>query len=315
VHRFIGNIQPDIIHVFSAAPGFVVKLTKLYHWLRFAKTKFPPVVSSVMGLQSSPNESIIKTQIRNLFITLGAKRVFIISPAIRAYLQKLPVRRRRLKDLNVVGIKIPASASPIIDKRLLKHSLGIPIDNRVVMTIGRLSPAKSHELFIDAALLLLQRQKNITFLIVGIGPLQENLQTLIQNKNAVSNIKLLGLRTDVYNLLSICDVYVKPGIVEGFIGITVLEAQAMGVPVVAWYTRDVTLAIEDGKTGCIIKNVDIGAMGQTLEMLLNDRNTAARIGENGRAFVKKTFAIEGIARDLVKAYEQEISGATQAVIL
>jgi len=100
----------------------------------------------------------------------------------------------------------------------------------------------------------------------------------------------------------------KPGVVDGFIGITVLEAQAMGVPVAAWYTLDVTMAIENGVTGFLINGMDTNAMAEKIGALLADKRFAEEIGENGRTFVGKTFAIEGIAMDLVKAYELEISG-------
>ena len=211
-----------------------------------------------------------------------------------------------MKDLNVVGIKLPSpvTANPLA----LKKELGLPPGDRIVMTIGRLEACKSHELFIHAACKVLRRDPDVSFLIVGVGPLKAGLQALVDKNNVSSKVKLVGLRTDVYELLSMCDVYMKPGVVDGFIGITVLEAQAMGVPVAAWYTLDVTMAIENGVTGFLINGMDTNAMAEKIGALLADKRFAEEIGENGRTFVGKTFAIEGIAMDLVKAYELEISG-------
>ena len=56
-------------------------------------------------------------------------------------------------------------------------------------------------------------------------------------------------RDDVERILAATDVYVRPGVVEGFIGITVLEAQALGVPVVSFRTDDVQLAVEGHDVG------------------------------------------------------------------
>jgi glycosyltransferase involved in cell wall biosynthesis len=307
LERLVREEHPDIIHVFSATPGVVLWLTKLYYGMRVAfQKKFPPIVASIMGLQTSPDEWYAVTQLRNYCVCFAAQRVYIISPAIGKFVHRLPLKKSRLKDLNVVGIKLPSpvTANPLA----LKKELGLPPGDRIVMTIGRLEACKSHELFIHAACKVLRRDPDVSFLIVGVGPLKAGLQALVDKNNVSSKVKLVGLRTDVYELLSMCDVYMKPGVVDGFIGITVLEAQAMGVPVAAWYTLDVTMAIENGVTGFLINGMDTNAMAEKIGALLADKRFAEEIGENGRTFVGKTFAIEGIAMDLVKAYELEISG-------
>ena len=305
--RFISEERPDIIHVFSAKAAVVLWLTKMFFRARRAfRKKFPPIVSSIMGLQASPDEWRIATQIRNYLVCFAAQRVYIISPAIGRLAQRLPIRKTRLKNLNVVGIELPVPVTA--DCSALRKELGVPPNDRIVMTIGRLEACKSHELFIETACKVLQRDPNVSFLIVGVGPLEKRLRSTIVKNNVSSKVKLVGLRTDVYDLLSLCDVYMKPGVVDGFIGITVLEAQAMGVPVVAWYTEDVTMAIEDGVTGFLINGTDTNAMAERIRILLADKKYAEKIGEYGRTFVQKTFTIEGIARNLVKAYEREISG-------
>jgi glycosyltransferase involved in cell wall biosynthesis len=285
----------------------VLWLAKLLYGTRRAfQNKIPPVVSSIMGLQTSPDEWYAATQLRNYCVCLAAQRVYIISPAIGKFVRRLPLKKSRLQDLNVVGIKLPSP--PTIDTLALKKELGIPPGDRLVMTIGRLEACKSHELFIHTACKVLQRNPDVSFLIVGVGPLEAQLMSIIDKNNVSSKVKLIGLRTDVYELLSMCDVYMKPGVVDGFIGITVLEAQAMGVPVVAWYTLDVTMAIDNGVTGFLINGMDTNAMADKIGVLLADKRYTEKIGENGRTFVQKTFTIEGIARNLVKAYKREIPG-------
>lgn len=307
LERLVSEECPDIIHVFSATPGVVLWLAKLLYVARTAfKKKFPPIVSSIMGLQTSPDEWYTATQLRNYCVCFAAQRVYIISPAIGKFVHRLPLKKSRLQELNVVGIKLPSPATT--DTLALKKELAIPPGDRVVMTIGRLEACKSHELFIQTACKVLFRNPDVTFIIVGVGPLKAGLQSIVDKNNVSSKVKLVGLRTDVYELLSMCDVYMKPGVVNGFIGITVLEAQAMGVPVVAWYTEDVTMAIENGITGFLINGTDTNAMAEKIGTLLADKKQAEKIGENGRTFVQKTFTIEGIARNLLKAYEQEISG-------
>jgi glycosyltransferase involved in cell wall biosynthesis len=306
LQRLIKHECPDIIHVFSAKVGVVLFLAKLLSTLRMGSgKKFPPVVSSIMGLQSSPGESYLATQLRNYLVCFAAQRVYIISPVIARFAQKLPLRKGSLQNLNVVGIKLPGSIAANAFE--LRKQLEISPDDQVVMTIGRLEECKSHELFVESAVKVLKHYPNTTFLIVGVGPLKDRLQSLINKLGVPSKTKLIGLRTDIYELLTLCDVYMKPGVVNGFIGITVLEAQAMAVPVVAWYTEDVTMAIDNGTTGLLVNGTDTTAMADGIRKLLIDKEFAKKIGENGRAFVQKTFAIESISRKLLRAYEKEIS--------
>jgi glycosyltransferase involved in cell wall biosynthesis len=308
IHRLETRIQeerPDIIHVFSAAPGVLLQCVKLYRCLRRPlHRKMPPIVASIMGLQTDPDEKYLKTQLRNFLICCAAQHIYVISPAIGKFARRIPRFRDRLRDCDVVGIKMPENVR--CDTGALKKELGIPLQDRIVMTIGRLDPCKSHELFIETALRILDVRNDVTFLIVGTGVMEKRLQGIIDSGNASGKIRLLGLRHDVYELLSICDVYMKPGIVEGFIGITVLEAQAMKVPVVAWFTEDVTTAVRHGTTGLIIPNTDTKEMALTILTLLKDREFARMIGNNGFEFVRVRFPLEVIARNLAGEYKKEI---------
>ena len=79
-------------------------------------------------------------------------------------------------------------------------------------------------------------------------------------------------------LLSATDVYVKPGVVEGFIGITVLEALGLAKPVVAFETEDVKLALTDGETGLIVPNGDVASLAERILYLLAIRRWAIDSG-------------------------------------
>lgn len=288
----------DLIHTFSAAPAVACWLAKLGCKLRMKK--FPVTVSSIMGLQESSNEKALVTHLRNFLTVLGAKRIFIISPMIKQFVSKLPIRKSRMKELHLVGVKLPAKSN--IPRAQLKKELGITT-KKLVVTIGHLSPRKNHELFIKAAAEVLKTEEDATFLVVGDGPDRAALEQAIKTTGMTSNIRLFGLCKEIYKLLAITDVCVKPGIVEGFIGITVLEAQAMGVPVVAFDTVDVGLAIEDQKTGLIAHNANPHDLARKISALLNDSKKAKIIGRNGKQNVEKSWAIDVLAQNLLAEYQ------------
>jgi glycosyltransferase involved in cell wall biosynthesis len=95
---------------------------------------------------------------------------------------------------------------------------------------------------------------------------------------------------------------VKPGVVEGFIGITVLEALGLGKPVVAFDTEDVKLALTDGETGLIVPNGDVAALAERILYLLHHPDVGAQLGEAGQQVVVERFDFGVLARRLEEFY-------------
>jgi glycosyltransferase involved in cell wall biosynthesis len=288
--------RPDVVHFFSAKAGILL-------WAAMHPAPLRPrpfVVSSVMGLQDAPDESWPLTHGRNMGLTLGADRILIIAPAIDRMMRKLPIRRSRLVWQPVVGIQTPTD-SEIDAGRAARKALGIAEDERLVLTIGALAPRKSHELFVRAAAAVLAMRKDTHFGIVGSGPLRGEIEDEIDRLGIGERVKLLGYQKEILPLLRAADVCVKPGILEGFIGITVLEAQARGVPVVAFDTEDVRLAITDGENGLIVPAGDTAAMGAAIARLLDDREFARRLGKRAMETVRP-FDIRKVARGLEEFY-------------
>lgn len=283
----------DVVHVFSAAAAIV-----LWPAVRLVRPR-PATVASIMGIRNTPDEPPARVWLRAFSTTLGARMVIVTAPAIGALVERLPVRRRRLRRGNVVGVEVPAPLDP--EARVaLRVELGLSEDERVVLTVGRLEPSKSHELFVRGCALV--ERPAVRFLVAGGGALEPELRETIRALAATSPVTLLGERSDVPSLLSIADVYVRPGIVEGFVGLTVLEAQALGVPVVSFETEDVKLAIEDGVTGVLIPSGDVAALASAITRLIDDPAEARRIGLAGLEHVRSTFSIDNVATELLELY-------------
>lgn len=304
--RLIRSEAPDIIHVFSATAATQVRLALAR--LRFFRPKgFKRAVrfSSIMGLVNSPDESRLRVHFRDLLTILGSDAVLLISPAIEANVQQLRIKRRQLIRQHVVGIRPPdpASIGPRARQSLRKR-LGVRPDQPLVATIGRLTPRKSHELFLQSARLVADRHPEARFVIVGDGPLRPALERLIQDLRLDRHVRLVGDVDNVYPYYAAADLYMRPGVVEGFIGITVLEAQAVGRPVLAFETEDVRLAIEHGRTGLLVPRGDVRAMAEAMCDLIESKEKSHRIGDQGREHVRRTFLIDIIARDLEALYDK-----------
>jgi glycosyltransferase involved in cell wall biosynthesis len=306
IRRIIVQHRIDLVHSFSATASVAINLA-----LR-ARASGPldnvRLVSSPMGLQNSPRELPVTTWLRNWFLALGAQQILVISPEIRRHLKRAGVRDETLVDFNFVGLDVeqftPVSDSPGTDAcASVRAEFDFPADAWVVSTIGALHPRKSHELFIEAAARVIELEPRTRFLVVGDGELRSELQNQAHTRGLAGLLTFTGVRGDVARLLAATDVYVKPGVVEGFIGITVLEALGLAKPVVAFETEDVKLVLSDGETGLIVPNGNVAGLADGIVRLLRNPALGRRLGEAGRQIVLERFDFGVLARRLEDFYQ------------
>ena len=127
------------------------------------------------------------------------------------------------------GIRLEDYCSlDIIEKEKLKASLGVT-DKYVIGHVGRYVKIKNHDLIVRVFNEYLKINPNAMLLLVGDGPEYENIKKMVAKLGIESSVKMLGVRSDVPKLLQIMDCFIFPSIVEG-LGISVIEAQAAGVP-------------------------------------------------------------------------------------
>ncbi|OHB59877.1 MAG: hypothetical protein A2173_11995 [Planctomycetes bacterium RBG_13_44_8b] len=117
-------------------------------------------------------------------------------------------------------------------KEEVLEELGIPADSKLIINVGRFLPQKAHEVLIKSAAMMLKQQPGFHFLLVGIGPLLEEMQTKVAQLRISQNVHFLGLRDDVPRLLKASDCFVLSSHFEGLPGV-VLEAMAAELPIVA----------------------------------------------------------------------------------
>jgi glycosyltransferase involved in cell wall biosynthesis len=297
IRRLIQEQRIDLVHSFSATASVAVNLA-----LRVSDGR-ARLVSSPMGLQNSARELPVTTWLRNWFLTLGAEQILVISPEIRRHLKRVGAREESLVDFNFVGLDVETFRGAPGDRRSVRQEFGFPDDAPIVSTVGALHPRKSHELFIQAAARVLEAMPRTRFLIVGEGELHDELEAQVRRNALAGKIVLTGVREDVARILSATDVYVKPGIVEGFVGITVLEALVLGKPVIAFETEDVKLALVDGETGLIVPNGDVERLADGIVYLLRQPEVGARLGQAGQQLVTERFDFGVLAQRLEEFYQ------------
>lgn len=309
LRRLVREFQPDVIHAFSATTAALAWVLKRSGGARTAISR-PLFVSSIMGLQTDPRESSAKVLSRAYATTLGADVLVVMAPAIADVVRKLRISPQRLVEMWVVGVEElpPVDAD---EKTSIRRALDIPLEVPVVMTIGRLDASKSHDLFIRAAAEVLSQRNDVRFLIVGGGPLRADLELLIERLGVGSSVELLGERLDAPALLAAADLYIRPGTVEGFVGITALEAQMRRVPVIAFETEDVKMAVRDGETGVLVRNGDPSAMAAAILDTLKDPARANELALAGSSYARGHFGLERVVENLESLYQRATSARSR----
>ena len=184
----------------------------------------------------------------------------------------------------------------------IRKELGILPDINVIITVANLIPYKGHVELIKAAALVVRRNPNTVFLLVGQDRgIRKNLEALVQQLGLVDHIIFFDQRYDIPQLLAASDISVLPSNEEGFSNV-VLESMAAGLPVVATRVGGNPEAIVDGMTGWLVPPQNPEQLADKIIDLLNDPRKARRWGEQGEKRIKENFLVENMVEGYLKLY-------------
>ena len=179
-----------------------------------------------------------------------------------------------------------------------RQELGLAADDLVMLSLGRVIKQKNFEAIIKLMPDLLKSFPNLKYVIVGAGPELNKFQELIDNLSLKNNVKLAGpvLNNDeskkVYYQLA--DLFVSVSSVEEGFGISYLEAQASGLPVIASKLGGSAEAILDQKTGILVQSNNLSEIKQAIFDLLSNEKKRQEFGQAGRIMVKEKFNWENL---------------------
>lgn len=126
------------------------------------------------------------------------------------------------------GIDLDKFNSATVDKSEFKEELNLPNDSFVIGNVARFEDQKNHLFLIDVFHEVTKLNKNAFLLLVGDGSLRIDIEEKAKSLGVYNNIRLLGVRKDIPNLMKLMDVFVFPSKYEG-LGIAIVEAQAAGL--------------------------------------------------------------------------------------
>ncbi len=187
------------------------------------------------------------------------------------------------------------------DRASARRELGIPMDARVVLTVGSLTPQKSQDVLLRAFSEVARAIPEALLLIAGEGRLEARLRALHSELALGESARFLGARGDVPLLMAACDVFVLSSSREG-LSVTLLEAMRAGRACVATDVGGNPEAVADGETGRIVPMGDPEALAGALRDLLSDVAGCARAGESGERRFLERFTAARMVRQTEAIY-------------
>ncbi|MEN6566122.1 MAG: glycosyltransferase family 4 protein [Veillonellales bacterium] len=181
-----------------------------------------------------------------------------------------------------VSTAVILSEFPIINNYREKENYNVGI-------IGRLSSEKGHIYFIRAAEIICQKRDDVIFYIVGDGELREELERMVCDLGLSSKVVFTGFMDDVNTVRLDMDVVVVPSLFEGGNSYTLLEAMAMGIPVVASSVGGILDVLTNEKYGLLVAPQDSSAIAEAVLKLIDDRIMAQNIAINAREKVEEAY--------------------------
>jgi glycosyltransferase involved in cell wall biosynthesis len=182
----------------------------------------------------------------------------------------------------------------------LRAELGIPSEARLVTLIARLVPIKRVDRFLRVATAL-RDLPDVRFLIVGDGELRESLHSVDEARTLGDRLVWAGFRRDIPAVCFASDVIVQTSDNEGT-PVSLIEAQAAGVPVVSTSVGGTAAVVDHETTGFLVPVADERALAEAVRSLLDDPERAARMGAAGREVAISSFTLERLCSSLDEIY-------------
>jgi glycosyltransferase involved in cell wall biosynthesis len=254
-------------------------------------------------------------------------RLLVNSEAIRDYLVEsyaVPpakvalIRNGLLLSEQAARNEHPADApARLLAHDRLRRELRLNRDARLIGMVARLHPVKGHRYLIEAAVHVIHAFPQAHFLLVGSGPLREELEILAVQLGVSQHVHVLGDRPDAAQLVGDFEVAVLASLQEGLPN-AVMEAMAAGTPVVATAVGGTPELIRDGETGYLVQPADADSLAAGINHVLAHPAEAQAVGARGRDHVRQTFdmqrmvaAVETLYDDVLGKPEREGAGSRE----
>ena len=205
----------------------------------------------------------------------------------------------RIEYVPGVGIDTDKFKNIEVNRTEKRESLGVSEDDFMIISVGELNKNKNHQVIIRAIAKL--RNEKIKYVLCGQGPLETELRELAKELDVENQVKFLGFRKDVPDLMKVADLFAFPSYREG-LSLSLMEAMASGLPVVCSEIRGNTDLIEDGKGGYLVEPSDVEGFAKYIKELIEDSRLKSEFGDFNHKKIEN-YSIENVMKEVENIYK------------
>lgn len=299
IYQFINKEKFDIVHTHSSKAGI------LGRWAaKLAGTKF--VVHTPHGHIFYGYFAWFKTKI---FIYLE-KLASLVTDRIITLTQRGKEEHLNYKIAKpnkfvpiYSGIEMEKFTNFQIDILKEKERLNIPLEAPVIGTVSRLETVKGNRYFIASLPEIIKIFPALKVFIIGDGSERGKLENNVKKIGLLGNAVFMGQRKNIRDIVSIFDIFVLPSLNEGM-GKCLLEAQALGVPIVATKVGGIPEVVKDGITGILVPPRNPKAMAEAIINLLKDKCLRENMSKEAKKWIDNRFSAEAMVNRISNLYEE-----------
>jgi glycosyltransferase involved in cell wall biosynthesis len=316
--------QPDIIHLNSSKIGGLGALAGRIHNLIVGIERFLLLNSAICNYKSAivftvhgwyfnePRSRLARlaTLLLSWLTVILCHKVICVAEHDRRQMLRFPFTKKKL-----VTIYNGIAERPRLDKQAARESLRAylklkkphatppPIDGLWIGSVGELHQNKGFPFAVEAHARLVASGQDAYLTIIGDGEDRRLLEGLIRHHDHGA-AHLFGAIPEAALYLTAFDIFILPSRKEG-LPYVLLEAGAVGVPVLASRVGGIPEIVEHGESGHLVPPADSEALHEALVRLLGDKALRSAYGENLKRRVSKHFSLERMLRETLRAYEKQ----------
>ena len=299
LYRLMRRERPHIVHTHTATAGLLGRLA--------AKLAGVPVIlhtfhGHVLHGYFGPLQSKALVWMERLLARLS-DRIVTVSEGQRQELAAYGIAPLEKITVVPLGFELEELLACESHHGELRRELGLADGNKLVGIVARLVPIKNHHLFLQAAQVVAEAVPQARFLVVGDGELREELEVYARDLRLDGKVLFTGWRRDLPCLYADLDVVALTSINEGT-PVSLIEALAAGVPVVATAVGGVPDVVVDGETGCLVEAGDVKGLAEAIIELLRNPERAKEMGSAGREAVYPRFAAQTLIANVEGLYAE-----------
>ncbi|MEC9358131.1 MAG: glycosyltransferase [Pseudomonadota bacterium] len=289
--RLLRQLQPDLVHIHSRRGADVLG------GLAARRAKVPAILSRRVD---NPEPWL---SVRFKYPLFDA--VLAISNGVRDALRASGVSQA----IEVVRSSVdPAPWREPAPREEFLRSFNLDETVITVGVVAQLITRKGHHVLLQALPPLVARHPNLRVLCFGQGPRREALEAEAHELGLAELVRFVGFHKDLSRWMGHFDLLAHPALMEG-LGVTLLQAAAAGVPVIACRAGGMPEAVRDGVNGILVPPGEVDPLREALARLLDDAALRQRYAEAGRRLADTEFSIATMAEGTLAAYRAVLAAA------